>query len=104
MTTATSTVEALTDISTGQWLVSTAASQYAIDLDARTIRRIPGGGGTEEGFHVARWGRDEDAMTLGTLIGCEVGYPLVATVIDPDVMWLKSTVVRRIEMAEEGMR
>ena len=72
----------LADDDHGRWQVTTVTSIYVVDLDRRTVSRVPGTGG---GHGLDRsWGvryvvahLDDDLRTLplDRLIRCEVGRP-----------------------------
>lgn len=67
-------MDALTDDTTGSFLVSTAnGSRYELDLDQRVLRRVaPNGRGAE-----FRLRRDGDIIELVELVHCRRGSPMV---------------------------
>lgn len=67
----------LTDGHAGQWIVQTDSSTYQLDLDARTLQRLPN---RASATRPASLRRDGDALTLWQLVQCRIGHPMVALI------------------------
>jgi hypothetical protein len=73
------TVEKLTDTDGGRWQVTTRTSIYLIDLDRRTVMRIPGTSwehgirGGRVVYYVATLEGDRRSLPLARLHTCVVG-------------------------------
>lgn len=88
----------------GVWRVSTEASAYILDLDRRWGYRLPG-----EGLGVHPDTKDRIVLTLPLdsdnskfhldSLYCVVGRPMY--IEHDDTRWIRSTLVRKIELVEE---
>lgn len=105
---AVQTVDSLTNLDTGRWLVATETSSYMLDLDARTARRIPGYGvGSLDGLplHTALLRRDDTDIELEQIIELTVGKPmmLLLDLRQDGVMTLRrSTIVAAISAVTDN--
>jgi hypothetical protein len=99
------TVTELTDGHTGRWQVTTETSIYLLDLDRRTMLRVPGAGigvqrdPTRGHIPVTALPADHRVVRLQQLLRCEVGlsmYLLTEPWPDGTVMVRGTTPVRDI--------
>ena len=95
----------LDDSGTGRWRVVTKTSAHYLDLSARTVTRIEGGGTPTNaaGFRVSALRRDCESVPLLELVRCQLGYPmtLLVRVRDDCVTGRRTTAVIAITPAEE---
>lgn len=98
-------VEQLTDEDAGRWQVTTETTIYLLDLDRRTMLRVPGAGAGVQrdptGGHIAVTALPADHRTvpLEQLVHCQLGesmYLLIEPWGDGSVMVRGSTPVREI--------
>ena len=99
------TLAELTDAHTGRWQVTTEASIYLLDLDRRTMLRVPGAGAgvqrdpTRGHIPVTALPADHRVVRLQQLLRCELGlsmYLLTEPWPDGSVMVRGTTPVREI--------
>ena len=71
---------------TGRWIVTTEASEYVLDFDEATTRRLPGRGIPDPEFdtRIVELRKDEEAVPLHAVLHCEVGQPLVMLIVVRD--------------------
>lgn len=99
------TVDQLVDDDTGCWQITTQTSIYLLDLDARTLLRIPGAGdqgpnpATGAVYPVTALTDDRQPQPLWQLLRCRVGEPMYAhTNADATGVTLRGTTpLRRIQ-------
>ena len=93
------------DSSTGCWRVTTHTSAHLVDLGARTVTRIEGGGTptTNAEYTVSALRRDRETLPLLELVRCQIGHPmtLLLRVRDDRVTARRTTAVIAITPAEE---
>lgn len=76
------TLTELTDQHTGRWQITTEASIYLLDLDQRTLLRVPGAGtGVQRApdggrVAVANLPSDHQVVPLQQLLHCQVGHSM----------------------------
>lgn len=95
----------LTDGDTGRWQITTEASIYLLDLDTRTMLRVPGAGTglqhdpTRGSIKVTTLAADHRAVPLHQILHCQVGqsmYLLTEPHPDGSVMVRGTTPVQEI--------
>jgi len=95
----------LEDSGHGRWRVVTETSAHYLDLSARTVTRIDGGGTpmNDVGLRVSALRRDGETLPLLELVRCEIGCPmtLLVRVRDDRVTGRRTTTVVAITPAEE---
>ena len=98
-------VEWLTDDDTGRWQITTETSLYLLDLDARTMLRVPGAGaGVQHSpdrgpIPVTALDSDHHVVRLQTLLHCHTGdsmYLLTEPLPDGSIVLRGTTVVQQI--------
>lgn len=99
------TVTELTDADSGRWQITTEASIYILDLDQRTMLRVPGAGlGVQRDpaggpVKVTSLAADHQVVPLYQVVHCQTGesmYLLTEPWPDGSVMVRGTTVVREI--------
>lgn len=87
----------LTAHAAGRWRIHTLGSQHVIDLDARTVQRIPGPGSAR--------GHNDGTHRLWSVERCEIGRPGLWMIAsdDPDIeyFWHRSSIIRHIEPLDQ---
>jgi hypothetical protein len=78
----------LTDTSTGLWYLQTEHSYYILDIDARTVRRLPG-------LDANGLRKDDEILSLLELGKPQVGYSLtmMVQVRDDEITFRVTTAV-----------
>ena len=90
----------LTDADTGRWLITTEASVYLLDLDARQVVRYPGhgAGSTDPGQRaivVLGYRTDGRPFDVEAVLACEIGVEMELSVRSTDGLTglIRSTIV-----------
>ena len=93
------TIDQLFDDDTGRWQITTQTSIHLLDLDQRTVTRIPGAAAehgvrpqTGPTYAVATLAGDRQTQSLYLLLQCLVGEPMyLYTDADPTGITLRGT-------------